>query len=226
MQNSVVKGALHTIMFIALPTFKWFLSGIPAIESSPLSICIISPTQNLSMEDNSSKLSDSFVTRSISLDTNHPPSVPLVIAKRSSQSEECAGGVQDDELILEIVPESLELLRKLEKPVAPVAICGPYRTGKSYFLSRIVGDSECFKVAHSTEPCTRGIWMATIVLECPEFIVVFFDTEGIDAVDTSKQGSINFMISIALTSSLVIYNTKRPLQFKDIEKLRYVFHAV
>ena len=92
-----------------------------------VAICIISPTQNLSREDNSSTLSDSFVTRSISLDTNHPPSVPLVIA----QSEECTSGVQDNELILEIVPESLELLRKLEKPVAPVAICGPYRTGKS-----------------------------------------------------------------------------------------------
>ena len=167
------------------------------------------------MEDNHSKLKDTFVTRNISLDTNHPPSVPLVMANRSSS--ECGG---DDEFVLEIVPESLELLRKIEKPVAPVAICGPYRTGKSYFLSRIVGVSECFKVAHSTEPCTRGIWMATTVLECPEFIVVFFDTEGISAVDNSKQGSINFMISIALTSSLVIYNTKRPLQFKDIEKLR------
>ena len=44
MQNSVVKGALHTIMFIALPTFKWFVSGTPAIESSPpLSICVKFP---------------------------------------------------------------------------------------------------------------------------------------------------------------------------------------
>lgn len=169
------------------------------------------------MEGNSSKLNDAFVARSISLDTNLPPSVPLVVTNRSSQPNECG---EDGEFVLEIVPESLELLRGIEKPVAPVAICGPYRTGKSYFLSRIVGVSECFKVAHSTEACTRGIWMATTILECPKFVIVFFDTEGIGAVDISKQGSINFMISIALASSLLIYNTKRPLQFKDIERLR------
>ena len=169
------------------------------------------------MEGNSSKLYNTFVKRNISLDANLPPSVPLVIANRSSEPNECG---EDGEFVLEIVPESLELLRGVEKPVAPVAICGPYRTGKSYFLSRIVGDSDCFKVAHSTDACTQGIWMATTVLECPEFVVIFFDTEGIGAVDVSKQGSINFMISIALASSLLIYNTKRPLQFKDIEKLR------
>ena len=161
------------------------------------------------MESAVGKSIDTFVKRAISSDTNLPPSVPLVV----NRSEDGTVG-------LEIVPESLELLRGIEKPIAPVAICGPYRTGKSYFLSRMVGDSECFKVTHSTDACTRGIWMATTVLECPEFVVVFFDTEGIGAVDDSAQGSINFMISTALISSLLIYNTKRPLQMKDIEKLR------
>ena len=165
------------------------------------------------MESTGGKIIDTFIKRAIFLDANLPPSVPLVVTR----SEEFN---QDGTVGLEIVPESLELLRGIEKPIAPVAICGPYRTGKSYFLSRMVGDSECFKVTHSTEACTRGIWMATTVLECPEFVVVFFDTEGIGAVDDSAQGSINFMISTALISSLLIYNTKRPLQMKDIEKLR------
>ena len=165
------------------------------------------------MESTGGKIVDTFIKRGISLDENLPPSVPLVVTR----SEEFN---QDGTVGLEIVPESLELLRGIEKPIAPVAICGPYRTGKSYFLSRMASDCECFKVTHSTEACTRGIWMATTVLECPEFVVVFFDTEGIGAVDDSTQGSINFMISTALISSLLIYNTKRPLQMKDIEKLR------
>ena len=67
--------------------------------------------------------------------------------------------------------------------------------------------------------------MATSVLECDDFVVVFFDTEGIDAVNDTKHFSTNFMITTALSSSLVIYNTKRPLQLKDIEKLRYVYHS-
>lgn len=157
-----------------------------------------------------------FVRRKLSFEGNVPPSVCLVFARDSveaTNNESCRKQLQ-------IVPESLELIRSIQKPIAAVAICGPYRTGKSYFLSRMLGDSEYFKVGHSTEMCTRGIWMATSVLECDEFVVIFFDTEGIGAVDDPIQSSTSFVILAALTSSLLIYNTKRPLQLKDIEKLR------
>jgi hypothetical protein len=153
-----------------------------------------------------------FVKRKLS--SNTPPSVPLVVA--------ASDGNSSDNVQLQIVSESLDMLESIGKPIAPIAICGPYRTGKSYFLSRVLGDLEYFKVGHSTEICTHGIWMATEVLECDDFVMVFFDTEGIGAVGDAKQFSTNFLIISALTSSLVIYNTKRPLQLKDIERLRYV----
>lgn len=145
-----------------------------------------------------------------------PPSVRLVVAEDLGPVESTDG----DRFDLQIVPESLELLRSIQKPIASVAICGPYRTGKSYFLSRMLGDSEYFKVGHSTEKCTLGIWMATSILECDDFAIVFFDTEGINAIDDSIHSSVSFVITAALTSSLIIYNTKRPLQSKDIERLR------
>ena len=157
-----------------------------------------------------------FVRRKLSFESNLPPSICLVFARDSVE------GTNDESSRkqLQIVPETLELIRGIQKPIAAVAVCGPYRTGKSYFLSRMLGETEYFKVGHSTEMCTRGIWMATSVLECEEFVVVFFDTEGIGAVDDSMQSSTSFIIMAALTSSLLIYNTKRPLQLKDIEKLR------
>ena len=157
-----------------------------------------------------------FVRRKLSLEGDLPPSVCLVFARDSVD----ATGDDNCRIQLQIVPESLELLRSIQKPIAAVAICGPYRTGKSYFLSRMLGDSEYFTVGHSTEVCTRGIWMATSVLECEEFVIIFFDTEGIGAVDDSTQSSTSFLIIAALTCSLLIYNTKKPLQLKDIEKLR------
>ena len=169
------------------------------------------------MEDNNAHVLTSprkFVERKLSSNKiGTPPSVPLIVA--------ASDGSSSDNFQLQIIPESLDMLESIGKPIAPIAICGPYRTGKSYFLSRILGDLEYFKVGHSTEMCTHGIWMATVVLECDDFVVVFFDTEGISAVGDAKQFSTNFLIISALTSSLVIYNTKKPLQLKDIQKLRY-----
>ena len=181
------------------------------------------------METCKNKSLRTFIKRKLSSDKiNIPPSVPLVIASKNTTSTQVENSSLDSSKCeLHVVSESIELLESIGKPIAPIAICGPYRTGKSYFLSRILGDLEYFKVGHSTETCTHGIWMATSVLECDDFVVVFFDTEGINAVDDSKQFSTNFLITTALTSSLVIYNTKRPLQLKDIEKLRYKnLHAI
>ena len=167
-----------------------------------------------------------FVERQLSSDKmDIPRSVPLVITTKSSSPLKDGNSSDSGNFQLQIVSESLEMLESIGKPIAPIAICGPYRTGKSYFLSRILGDLEYFKVGHSTEICTRGIWMATLVLECDDFVVVFFDTEGISAIGDAEQCSTNFLIISALASSLVIYNTKRPLQLKDIEKLRYVFFS-
>lgn len=152
-----------------------------------------------------------FIKRNLSLDDSGSFAVPLVTAHNA---------VDGERLQLQVVPESIEILKSIEKPVAVVAICGPYRTGKSYFLSRIIGDTECFTVGHSTEACTKGIWMATSVLECDDFAIVFFDSEGISVAEYSIQASINLLMTTALTSSLLIYNTRKPLQLNDVEKLR------
>ena len=156
-----------------------------------------------------------FIKKKMSMEGSLPPSIPLVRAGR------CVESVNGTRLQLQIVEESVELIRSIGKPVAPVAICGPYRTGKSYFLSRVLDDLQCFKVGHSTETCTRGIWMATSILECNDFVIIFLDTEGMSAIDGSMQASIDFLITTTLASSMLIYNTMKPLQIKDIEKLRY-----
>ncbi|CAB4027380.1 guanylate-binding 1-like, partial [Paramuricea clavata] len=91
-------------------------------------------------------------------------------------------GVQRTSLYL--VPEALELLSSVTSPLAVLSICGPMRTGKSYILSRLLGEVDAFDLGHTFDPKTFGIWMGTKILvgkdkNGKEHAVLLLDTEGI-----------------------------------------------
>ena len=115
---------------------------------------------------------------------------------------------------------TLELLRSIDKPLAILSICGPYRSGKSYFMSRLLGSPGAFQLGHSMRACTRGIWMATTILECEEFATIFLDTEGIDAVGASETMAMSLLTLTTLLSSYLIYNSKKVPQKVDLDKMR------
>ena len=123
---------------------------------------------------------------------------------------------------LQLNEEALTLLRTIKKPVAVLAICGPYRTGKSYFLSCLLGIPNAFQVGHTTETCTRGVWMGTTVLECEEFVLLLLDTEGTDTV-RENTGINNLLVITTLLSSCLIYNSVGVPRNTDLQKMRYVF---
>ena len=125
-----------------------------------------------------------------------------------------------------LVPETLELIKNIVKPVAVLSICGPYRSGKSYFLSRILGVPNAFNISHTMKACTRGIWMATTALECDEFVIVFLDTEGTDDVAASESTTkcnFSLLVLTTLLSSCLIYNSMHVPRRTDLEAMRYVF---
>ena len=147
-----------------------------------------------------------------------PPSLPLVLPSNCSfdsetqqlQLTENKEDVSSDaDINYKLVPETVELLESITKPVAVLSICGPYRSGKSYFLSRMLGRKETFKLGHTMEACTRGIWMASSVLECDEFVLLLLDTEGIDAADKSNADFANLLVLTMLLSSTFVYNSTR-----------------
>ena len=123
-----------------------------------------------------------------------------------------------------LVEKALTLLESLPGPVAVVAMIGPYRSGKSYFLSRLLGDEETFKVGHSVQPCTHGVWLATSTLKCEEFSLLVLDTEGAESAiqtDRSSGSMINILFALILhISSMVIYNSKNIPKRSDIKKMR------
>ena len=50
-------------------------------------------------------------------------------------------------------------LRSIRSPVGVISVCGRARTGKSYILNQLLGQSTGFKLAHSHRPCTKGLWI-------------------------------------------------------------------
>ena len=120
---------------------------------------------------------------------------------------------------LEIVQDAVELLATVGKPLAVLSICGPFRSGKSYFLSRILGD-EFFKIGHTMRACTIGLWVSTALLECEEYALLLVDTQGIDSISSAESVGTKLMSVTALLSSYLIYNSKRVPHKVDVEKLR------
>ena len=153
-----------------------------------------------------------------------PPALPLIISCQDSwdpDSCKLETGKQDGQHHgLQLVEDALELLRTINKPLAVLSICGPYRSGKSYFMSRLMGRPEAFQLGHSMRACTRGIWMATTILECQQFAIVLLDTEGIDAIRASETTAMSLLTLTTLLSSYLIYNSKKVPQKVDLDKMR------
>ena len=138
-----------------------------------------------------------------------PPSIPLILSFEDNWNTDTGtletgkpAAVQD--IRFKVVEDALALLRGIDKPLAVLSICGPYRSGKSYFISGVLGSPGTFKLGHSMQACTRGIWIATTVLENQEFAAVLLDTEGINAVGASETVAMSLLTLTTLLSSFLI----------------------
>ena len=123
-------------------------------------------------------------------------------------------------------PDAINMLQKICKPVAVLGICGPYRSGKSYFGS-VFMRSDDFRVTHKIDPCTKGIWISTSILESEEFAIIFLDTEGIKAEHANEE-AMKYLIITTLLCSYLIYNLRGLgiLAKENLYQLRYVFNCI
>lgn len=60
-----------------------------------------------------------------------------------------------------VTPEAMAFLAAIprDKQVKVLAIAGPYRTGKSFLLNRVLDQMKGFEIGQTVESCTKGIWM-------------------------------------------------------------------
>ena len=161
------------------------------------------------------------------LGKNLPPSIPLIYRSNYEYNSDTntlvlKQGNHNSEVKMQLYPKAARLLASIKKPVAVVSICGRYRSGKSYFLSRMLGSSNAFSLGHTMHACTFGIWVGTTVLECDDHVVLLLDTEGIDALGTSGAADATILVLTILLSSYMVYNSLQVPTRGDLEKMRLV----
>ncbi len=111
-----------------------------------------------------------------------------------------------------IESEALDLLRKIDKPISFLCVCGKYRTGKSYLLDKVLlGSSTGFTVGPTINPCTKGLWLWKRPYKCivddEEVVVFVVDTEGLGAIDQDENHDTKMVLLGLLLSSLMLYNS-------------------
>ena len=153
----------------------------------------------------------------------NPSSIPLVVPddlKYNARSCELKK-VDNSQQRLKLGPrdETLNLLKSIDKPVSVLAICGPARSGKSFILSRILGHPGAFKLGHTMDPQTYGVWMGTHYLDFGEYAMILLDTEGTDAVGTKNEDDIHILLLATLLSSCLIYNSVKVPTETDLQTL-------
>ena len=153
----------------------------------------------------------------------NPSSIPLVVPddlKYNARSCELKKvDISQQRLKLGARDETLNLLKSIDKPVSVLAICGPARSGKSFILSRILGRSGAFKLGHTMNPQTYGVWMGTHYLDFGEYAMILLDTEGTDVVGAKSEDDISILLLATLLSSCLIYNSVKVLNETDLQTL-------
>jgi hypothetical protein len=151
--------------------------------------------------------------------------------------------VAGDGKTLRIVEENLFKLKSLTLPIDVIAVVGPFHSGKSFLLNKLMGldKQDGFKLGYTVEPTTKGIWCDIAYLFTSSFIVyyirahqyitrplsshpwcrmrvfprgahsavIFLDTEGFAASDTTADYDAKIFAIAALLSSNLIYNSVR-----------------
>ena len=67
-----------------------------------------------------------------------------------------------------VSPEAKEFLGRIKERVGIICVAGKYRTGKSFLLNRVIintRDNKGFGVGPTINPCTKGLWLWTELLE-------------------------------------------------------------
>lgn len=134
----------------------------------------------------------------------------------------------DDSGKLTLNKEAAKFLDAVDNPITVVGIVGKYRTGKSYLLNLLFGQSDGFELGSTIQSKTKGIWIWCRPHPVyPERVLVLLDTEGLSDVEKGNEDHDNqiFVLATLLTSCLV-YNSKGTIDNDAIQSLQYPFDTI
>ena len=131
-----------------------------------------------------------------------------------------------EELVL-VPGAGLDILQSIDKPVSFIACIGPYRTGKSFLLSRFLKDSKAFELGSTLEGCTRGIWISTSAIirkeAGREFYTFLLDCEGAgDPLEGDDASNARIALVCILLASVFIFNNVGRPDRSSLQFLSYL----
>jgi hypothetical protein len=123
-----------------------------------------------------------------------------------------------------------------ESKLRVIAVVGPARKGKSFFLSMLANRSGAFASSDSILGFTRGLWLLIDGVDCvcgsdgaatvtargkvEPLVTAFLDTEGLGALRSTENGDTKVAALATLLSSVVLYNVHRNLDQGDVKFMR------
>jgi hypothetical protein len=127
-------------------------------------------------------------------------------------------------------PAACQFLRSIKRHVGVVAMAGKYRTGKSFFLNRVILDNPkegAFGVGSTVNACTKGIWLYDQTVpytmsDGTEIDVVVMDSEGIGSLDADCTHDTRIFSLAILLSSFFLYNSSGSIDDSALKSLSLV----
>jgi hypothetical protein len=131
-------------------------------------------------------------------------------------------------------PEAAEFLAGLDQKISVIAVCGKYRTGKSYLLNKLFlqgkykaeNKATGFQVSPTINPCTKGLWIwkKPLYLNDSDVPTIIIDTEGLGAYDEDENHDAKIFLLALLLCSLLVFNSVGTIDENAISNLSLVIN--
>lgn len=135
------------------------------------------------------------------------------------------------------------LMGLVDTKLGIVAVCGKYRTGKSYLMNKLFVEQYFqrkrkqreskkggFTVSPTINACTKGLWLWKKVIKAEnsangqEISMIVVDTEGLGAYDEDENHDAKIFLLALLLSSLLIYNSVGTIDENALNSLSLVIN--
>lgn len=135
--------------------------------------------------------------------------IPLVIRDDSTRK-------------LSVTPEAIKFLSTITTPIGVAGVCGANRTAKSSLANLAILSKQSFAVGSTIAPCTKGLYVATEVIQRQSVPYIFLDSEGTASLESSYQEDIEIMALMYLLTSVFIYNSMHRIDETNLNVLSLV----